>query len=511
MNLRTGRDFQKMIMAGLALFLVQLACGGVTPTDPRIPESLNNMVGQFGVLLHGVGAIPIGTERPPLITQIQAGSDSQLTTVSGLGSFGFPPTKIRLYRVQLQGCKEESIQGDLLGETITDAGIWTIHYNLKPNEVVGATQVSEGKESGLSNPKVIDANMILIDNSKELDRSQFEIGKSALLKGKSLPNACVVLQNQNMTDTKSTPVDQNGNWKIEVPIGEKVNTYKVYVEDFEDVYSVFTIDGSPPHMQWPLTDKDQKADGSCNFEDTKEKKEIRVEDCYYKFPISTWYGRNDFYVQTNRAGGFHNGLDIAGTSGSTVRAVANGVVFYVQISNVEGSGGNIVLIDHGAWVSAYMHLSMVTIKDFTSPNNSELVDPPRVVQVGDQIGEIGISGCSGCGPHLHFSAFQWVNGNRHASLKEGDKPPIPWLKDNVVFKLLNVNPPAGEILGSGENSTERLADHRVVDQPKEYFSSFDYWLVNWNEIRINEYGCASGTKFDELNKERKCVIPTSAP
>jgi hypothetical protein len=215
-------------------------------------------------------------------------------------------------------------------------------------------------------------------------------------------------------------------------------------------------------------------------------------------------------VKSNRAGGFHNGLDIAGTSGSAVRAVAKGEVFYIQISNVEGTGGNMVLIDHGSWVSAYIHLSKVTIKGFISPTKSELVNPPRVVEAGEQIGETGNSGCSGCGAHLHFSAFRWTNGYREASLKEGNIPQIPWLADNAVFKLLNVNPPAGEtlgsnlssqtgeIVGSGENSFDRLADRRNTDKPEEYYSNFDYWQVNWNEIRINEYGCASGTKFDEL-------------
>ena len=518
MNLRKDSGSQKLIIAVLTLFLVQLACGGIAPTDPNIPVSFNYVAGQFDQMLDDLNLIPFGGLRPPLITKIESAS------ISGLGSFEFPPKTIRLYLLELQGCLQEPGRKKLLGETTTDTGLWTILYSLKPGEVVGATQVSDGEESGLSNPVTIDQDKAFtLGNADKLQQTDFFLFQPILLTGSGLAGACVIVQNQDMEFGRegSVTIGTNKKWKMEIPIRGEENKFRVFLKDWEYIGYDLSLRGATPKLQWPYKDRDKKVDGSCNYKDTKDRQEPRIDNCYYKFPVSGWYGNTDLYMQTGKANGFHNAIDIAGTSGSSIYAVAKGEVFYINISDVDGTVGNYVLIDHGSWVSAYMHLSTINIDGLTTPTASKLIKPSIVVEAGQKIGETGKSGCSDCGPHLHFSVFLWTNGYREVSLKENSIPSIPWTKDTTAFKLININPPAGEALGSnihyktgellgfGENSTDRLADRRNADKPEVYFSPYDFWKdVNWNEIRINEYGCESGTKFDELNESNQCATQT---
>jgi murein DD-endopeptidase MepM/ murein hydrolase activator NlpD len=82
-------------------------------------------------------------------------------------------------------------------------------------------------------------------------------------------------------------------------------------------------------------------------------------------------------------------VDLAGTTGTPVRAANRGVVvvagsFYYQ--------GNAVYLDHGnGLVTSYLHLSRLLV----SPGDT--VDPGRV---------IGLVGATGrvTGPHLHWTA-----------------------------------------------------------------------------------------------------------
>lgn len=81
------------------------------------------------------------------------------------------------------------------------------------------------------------------------------------------------------------------------------------------------------------------------------------------------------------------GVDIAGKSGSPVRAAADGVVVY------SGAGlvgyGELIIVKHSEqWLSAYGH------------NRSRLVNEGQRVKVGEQIAEMGRSGVSR--DMLHF-------------------------------------------------------------------------------------------------------------
>jgi len=97
-----------------------------------------------------------------------------------------------------------------------------------------------------------------------------------------------------------------------------------------------------------------------------------------------------FGWRSNPFGGspeFHQGLDIAAPTGTTVTAAAGGTVIMAQWY---GGYGNYILIDHGGGYSTgYGHLSAIYVSTGQS------------VQRGQAIGAVGSTGQS-TGPHLHF-------------------------------------------------------------------------------------------------------------
>jgi murein DD-endopeptidase MepM/ murein hydrolase activator NlpD len=97
-----------------------------------------------------------------------------------------------------------------------------------------------------------------------------------------------------------------------------------------------------------------------------------------------------FGWRSNPFGGapeFHQGLDIAAPSGTTVTAAAGGTVIMAQWY---GGYGNYILIDHGGGYSTgYGHLSAI------------YVSTGQAIQRGQAIGAVGSTGQS-TGPHLHF-------------------------------------------------------------------------------------------------------------
>jgi murein DD-endopeptidase MepM/ murein hydrolase activator NlpD len=95
-----------------------------------------------------------------------------------------------------------------------------------------------------------------------------------------------------------------------------------------------------------------------------------------------------------RWGRMHEGLDIAGGSGTPIYAAQAGLVTF---AGRQGGYGNLMLIDHGGGiVTAYAHQSRF------------VASPGDMVECGQLIGEIGSTGNS-TGPHLHFEVR--VNGS----------------------------------------------------------------------------------------------------
>ena len=87
----------------------------------------------------------------------------------------------------------------------------------------------------------------------------------------------------------------------------------------------------------------------------------------------------------------HNGLDFAGAEGSSVIAVAAGVVTWTGSKN---GYGNLVEISHGDdYVTRYAH------------NKENLVQPGDVVRKGETIALMGSSGRS-TGAHVHYEVYK---------------------------------------------------------------------------------------------------------
>ncbi|MBQ9828453.1 MAG: peptidoglycan DD-metalloendopeptidase family protein [Lachnospiraceae bacterium] len=120
-----------------------------------------------------------------------------------------------------------------------------------------------------------------------------------------------------------------------------------------------------------------------------------VNTGYYIFPcsgyISSGYGGRS--APTAGATAWHAGIDIAGGSGSPIRASAAGVVTTVAYNSARG---NYIVVNHGGGIcTLYQHCSAI----YASPGQS--------VAQGQTIAAIGSTGVS-TGPHCHFEF--WVNG-----------------------------------------------------------------------------------------------------
>lgn len=105
------------------------------------------------------------------------------------------------------------------------------------------------------------------------------------------------------------------------------------------------------------------------------------------YRISSRFGT----VESVRGGRAHGGVDLAAPSGSTIVAVAGGVVTKAGFS---GGCGNatMVRLDDG-WQMMYCHQSSITV------NVGDRIEP------GQRIGYVGSTGNS-TGPHLHLEVWQ---------------------------------------------------------------------------------------------------------
>jgi len=113
--------------------------------------------------------------------------------------------------------------------------------------------------------------------------------------------------------------------------------------------------------------------------------------------VSSYFGSRQDPFDGHAAN--HRGLDFAGTAGSEVLAVAEGLV--TRVEKVAGYG-NLVEIKHGEYTTRYAH------------NEQALVDVGERVTRGQPIALMGSTGRS-TGPHVHFEVLQ--NGRHVNPLK----------------------------------------------------------------------------------------------
>ena len=94
-----------------------------------------------------------------------------------------------------------------------------------------------------------------------------------------------------------------------------------------------------------------------------------------------------FGVRSSIRSGAHTGLDIACSSGTNIKVVAEGKVVFAEMN---GAYGNLIKVDHGNNVQTwYAHCSKIIAK------------VGQKVKAGDVIGKVGSTGNS-TGPHLHL-------------------------------------------------------------------------------------------------------------
>jgi murein DD-endopeptidase MepM/ murein hydrolase activator NlpD len=88
---------------------------------------------------------------------------------------------------------------------------------------------------------------------------------------------------------------------------------------------------------------------------------------------------------------FHAALDLAASTGTTVKAAMDGRIATVGYN---ATYGNYIIMSHsGGYQTLYAHLHSVSVRKDAAVNQ------------GSKIGEVGNTGYS-TGPHLHFAVFR---------------------------------------------------------------------------------------------------------
>ncbi|NLG05277.1 MAG: peptidoglycan DD-metalloendopeptidase family protein [Clostridia bacterium] len=123
----------------------------------------------------------------------------------------------------------------------------------------------------------------------------------------------------------------------------------------------------------------------------ENRKAISYDGGQFKWPAPDYTRVSDDYGMrmhpTLKVEQFHNGIDLASSSGSRILAAYDGEVVAADYSSTMG---NYIMIDHGDGLyTIYMHASAL------------LVSKGAMVTRGEQIAKVGSTGRS-TGPHLHF-------------------------------------------------------------------------------------------------------------
>jgi murein DD-endopeptidase MepM/ murein hydrolase activator NlpD len=177
----------------------------------------------------------------------------------------------------------------------------------------------------------------------------------------------------------------------------------------------------PPGLGGPLMVTEQKSLGVIDFVEELQAVSQKIEDRSDKFmamesmlldsnvqaqilpegsPVTGGWTSSLFGWRTDPISGkkdFHEGIDLAGRSGSNVSSVATGIVTW---SGRHSGYGNMIEISHGnGYVTRYAH------------NKKNLVVVGDKVEKGQNIAVMGSSGRS-TGPHVHFEV---VHNGRHVN------------------------------------------------------------------------------------------------
>jgi murein DD-endopeptidase MepM/ murein hydrolase activator NlpD len=177
----------------------------------------------------------------------------------------------------------------------------------------------------------------------------------------------------------------------------------------------------PPGLGGPLIITEQDSLGVIDFVEALQAVSRKIEDRSEKFaamesmlldsniqsqilpegsPVTGGWTSSSFGWRTDPISGrkdYHEGVDLAGRSGSSVKSVAAGIVTW---SGRHSGYGNMIEISHGnGYITRYAH------------NKKNLVVVGNKVEKGQSIAIMGSSGRS-TGPHVHFEV---VHNGKHVN------------------------------------------------------------------------------------------------
>ena len=199
-----------------------------------------------------------------------------------------------------------------------------------------------------------------IYNELEEDKAQMKIAKvEAEKQTVVLTNTRTVYENQKNSLSES-----------EKQLNAQIETYKKQQEELENLIQ-YTINGSTYELKYS---------GGVMIWPT-------LESSYITSP----YGSRLHPIQGVIKN--HDGIDIGGSTGDPVYAVADGIIIYSAFNT--GGYGNMVMIDHG------LNSEGVKIVTLYAHGDKLLKSVGETVKQGDVIMEMGSTGNS-TGPHVHF-------------------------------------------------------------------------------------------------------------
>lgn len=130
---------------------------------------------------------------------------------------------------------------------------------------------------------------------------------------------------------------------------------------------------------------------SNQLKEEKRKEDATINGVYFSINPISGHITSRYGARESIRDHTHQGLDIGASTGTKIKAAADGIVSY---SGVKGGYGNLIILNHGNGITSYYgHCSKLC------------VDEGKQVKAGDIIAEVGSTGNS-TGPHLHLEIRQ---------------------------------------------------------------------------------------------------------
>ncbi|MBL7209072.1 MAG: M23 family metallopeptidase [Dehalococcoidia bacterium] len=445
------RWWQYVLFSLGVVIIATLACG-VSPERPELQPPTVNIGLKLEDFLEWLGLFPKNIIPPPWIVK-------PLTT-----------DYIEQNSFQVQGWAINSADRPGVPNTRPIVTLYEVDYPVNPSEVrkLGQTEVGDKRKWSIDNVPM-EGNRLVIAAKVSIalpgGLRQYSDFSNRITMHRDKPPAAIIESPQDGTTTREETITVRGTGLAGYDI--------VLLRNGKEV-GVRTADKD---SRWQFDDvkldlfENTFVAGIRGTDVESEKVQVkRIFSIWWPFSetshgtVNAWWGRNDFHTRWNY--GPHAGIDIGPTDNDReVLAVAPGKVIAKGYDN---RGGYYVLVDHGDWMSGYLHLKEEGRKD----KGSVLTASDRA------IGTASNSGLWATGVHLHVEIRRWPKSVAEA--EDEDKAKEDVLKKTSFLKLecVNINPPRH---GRGGNYASWLKDHKNIDLHVEWGDA-DYWEINWTQV-----------------------------